>query len=618
VNKTKKELPPTPTDFHSCIHRTVLTKVNKQHHCLSKYLKKVNLVSSSTMDESACYSSLRINQYGGIYHDGVAFSVVDKHRICAVYEKLQREHGTVSSRVLAKEAGCGRTIANRIIKERKNAALAAECMVQIAAECTGHVAAASILLQLSKDDQDRCINTSYTRTIHCIPMIGQDFIKRDQKLIQEIVNKGKLPRIDWEQVKEDHNAALSNILQRKCQILFLDVSQHVMEFTPNPIDIDLLMEEGKFDGCVIHCKEMVLVATFVEQICCEIALLAQEKTGLSYEFSNHMLSALRHVANKDAMQAKEKIVYTANFGATCRPQLSMARSKNKSVRATIAAIGADRGGEFQSPKLKHSLCGPVQTLYTTKFLPVFSLSNLPAEDSWYGQRQNGKGKRSPRFRSTTNIHKRIRVKAFHPMKTSLPVNRDHLSVLASRRESDVRSMSEWIMCNYFYALPYGTTPWISANQMDEACKYADTILNKKLPFQSLCRPFPKGATGMQLSKELHDDGNAAIIPGLWTSVVGDPNVTLRFRGYGLDHYFAASNLRFCWFYGWVPHKTEYLDVLNPKKQTHSMETFHRLHHSAFSKPEIEHLSLVLFSKKHMESVVKTYTESTKRRKIKHN
>ena len=53
------------------------------------------------MDESALCadilltessSSLRVNENGGIYHLGATFSVVDKHRIGALYKSLQRKH----------------------------------------------------------------------------------------------------------------------------------------------------------------------------------------------------------------------------------------------------------------------------------------------------------------------------------------------------------------------------------------------------------------------------------------------------------------------------------------------------------------------------------------------
>ena len=49
-----------------------------------------------------------------------------------------------------------------------------------------------------------------------------------------------------------------------------------------------------------------------------------------------------------------------------------------------------------------------------------------------------------------------------------------------------------------------------------------------MPLEALCRPLNKGAVGFQLTKDLHDDGNASVIPGVWTSITGDERVVLRF------------------------------------------------------------------------------------------
>ena len=106
-------------------------------------------------------------------------------------------------------------------------------------------------------------------------------------------------------------------------------------------------------------------------------------------------------------------------------------------------------------------------------------------------------------------------------------------------------------------------------------------------------------------KELHDDGNAAIIPGMWTSVKGDRKVVLRFVGKGLNHFFRTSDRRLCWFYGWVPHKTEVLG--SPETQASGkMGEVERIHNSSFNKPFMEFLALVLFSKEHMKEVVDSY------------
>jgi hypothetical protein len=167
-------------------------------------------------------------------------------------------------------------------------------------------------------------------------------------------------------------------------------------------------------------------------------------------------------------------------------------------------------------------------------------------------------------------------------------------------------LSEWILSNVFFVLPYGTTGAIAAQQMKTACDQVSKKKGHNLPCVSLCRVLPKGAIGTQQVKELHDDGNAGVIPGIWTSVVGDERVVLRFLGRGMNSFFRATDRRFCWFYGWVPHKTEVLD--DPMATCKGkMGQIQRIHHSAFSKLDIEHIGLVLFSPKHVKEVVKSYT-----------
>lgn len=145
---------------------------------------------------------------------------------------------------------------------------------------------------------------------------------------------------------------------------------------------------------------------------------------------------------------------------------------------------------------------------------------------------------------------------------------------------------------------------LAAKQLSSACLYAESI-DKRLPCRALSRPFPKGALGIQRTKDLHDDGNSAIIPGIWTSLRGDPNVVLRFVAKSFNVYFRTSDLRFCWFMGWIPHKTEVL--LNPNyRSLGPMIKVERIHHSAFSKPDLEHLSLSVFDPSCMRTVVDSY------------
>jgi hypothetical protein len=181
---------------------------------------------------------------------------------------------------------------------------------------------------------------------------------------------------------------------------------------------------------------------------------------------------------------------------------------------------------------------------------------VTGNDKWYGQRPNGKRPRLPRFSLNGPLHHRKKLKVFHPKKDSLPLCEKKVRVAAAECETRIRTLSEWLVCNVFMRLPYGTTGCIAAERLMRANKMLHDEHGINLPCHNLDRPLPKGAMGLQLVKELHDDGNACVIPGIWTSVIGDDRVALKFFGAGINHHFQATNRRFCWFYGWIPHKSE--------------------------------------------------------------
>ena len=150
-------------------------------------------------------------------------------------------------------------------------------------------------------------------------------------------------------------------------------------------------------------------------------------------------------------------------------------------------------------------------------------------------------------------------------------------------------MAEWIIESCFLSLPYATTPYLAAMQVAQACKLSRDAFKKTMPCEALARVFPKGAVGMKRTKELHDDGNVAIIPGIWTLYL---RTTLR---------------RFCWFYGWIPHKTEVLG--DPSyRSLGKMEKVERIHHSSFWKPRSEHIALVLFQDEQFREHIMSYRD----------
>jgi hypothetical protein len=46
---------------------------------------------------------------------------------------------------------------------------------------------------------------------------------------------------------------------------------------------------------------------------------------------------------------------------------------------------------------------------------------------------------------------------------------------------------------------------------------------------------------------------------MWTLLLGDEAVVLRFIGKHFNVCFRTTTFRFCWFVGWTPHKTELLE-----------------------------------------------------------
>jgi hypothetical protein len=130
-----------------------------------------------------------------------------------------------------------------------------------------------------------------------------------------------------------------------------------------------------------------------------------------------------------------------------------------------------------------------------------------------------------------------------------------------QQKLSARSEIFWSGCLPMFTilLPYATTGQIAAKNLKNACEL-EACMGHSLPLKSLCQTPPKGSVGLQCVKELHNDGNAAVIPGISMSVIGDPTVSLCFVGHGmnylLNYHLSMNHHRFCWFYGWIPHRTE--------------------------------------------------------------
>ena len=150
-------------------------------------------------------------------------------------------------------------------------------------------------------------------------------------------------------------------------------------------------------------------------------------------------------------------------------------------------------------------------------------------------------------------------------------------------ENKIRSVSEYIMAVVFHCLPYGTVPFIAYDNVDRAAK---RVKGNNREYFPVPRVFPKGTLGMYQTKTLHDDDNGAISPSLWSSIVGDDNTYLSFHGVNFEVKLVTSTFRFCWFMGWIPHKTTTTTTGRSKKMA-------RINHSAYTKPEFEQFANAL-------------------------
>ena len=101
---------------------------------------------------------------------------------------------------------------------------------------------------------------------------------------------------------------------------------------------------------------------------------------------------------------------------------------------------------------------------------------------------------------------------------------------------------------------------------------------------SASRILPKGAVGIAPYKPFHDDNNGVISLSFWTNLTQPPTPTnLVFLLNGHKVSLRATAHRFVLFMGYVPHETAPVDPSHTSWEP-------RVHHSAFAKPDAEHLA----------------------------
>ena len=467
------------------------------------------------------------------------------------------------------------------------------------------------------------------------PLHGNCFATNKEHL-DKILKEGQYHKFVWSKVASELATSLNQLLPsskpyRVCHVNAKEAKEHYLKYLnkeqkdkrrkitnpnpklPYPIDVDALMQKKRADAFILHDDHIVLVCTLSVNLCQKIYQLGCKIHNVNPQPNKQVEEGLKLIGNADQMQKDEVAVYTANFGCTdtnmTPPTANCTSSQSKAIDN---AICCHRGGSIrsQSNQFKSTPQCLVTPKYTEFYLPWFSSPSLKPSDNWYGKRLNGKGRRTPRF-SETNILKNLdQHKLPFPLVASVPKVVDSDKLAACQFENTIRTMAEWLLLSCFPTLPYALTPLIASQNMDRACQHSIHYRQQSLPCAAASRIFPKGACGIMLTKDLHDDGNGAICPGIWTSVLGADNVVLRFMSTQFNIHFKCATHRFAWFQGWIPHKTECVD--NPNHMSEGkMDKVERIHHSAFWKPKMEHVALVEFHDECFVQAVDSYSEEKK-------
>jgi len=192
---------------------------------------------------------------------------------------------------------------------------------------------------------------------------------------------------------------------------------------------------------------------------------------------------------------------------------------------------------------------------------------------------------------------------------SLPLVTEKAQVNLSSWESALRAIEEDVMISIFGSVPNVIWASIIARVFENAesdfdkhsfLKWNNDKINKNTDEQlkdlgcpwkgTGSRLLPKGACGTSQSKPMHDDNNGVISLGCWTSLTeSNVETDLVFVINGFEVSLSASKLRWVLFMGYLPHETR------AKESHHNTVHKPRLHHSAFTKPDMEYAATHILS-----------------------
>jgi hypothetical protein len=374
--------------------------------------------------------------------------------------------------------------------------------------------------------------------------------------------------------------------------------------------LDSEMQTGGFWGFIIHSKRDVLLAGLNPDLAREAFLRVANVRGASslVAEASQVAPLIQRGVQSEAATRTE--VYTTGFGYSCGQMADLGTRPSKEFLARAIARGGPASVHFRNRHLGAPSLGSSRAGLRKELVKAAAKTSRDFAD-WDSK---GRPRVSEAFRVDCEW-----VRAPFTLVNSLPLASDADRIRLATWETTLRGVEEHLMLSIFGSLPNVTWARILAKVFERAeaimgqfdvdnyrqwavapWRHAHGVGpgNLGCPWKGCAsRLLPKGATGNARYKPCHDDDNGVISLSCWTNVVEPDTATeLVFLINGFDVVLAASALRWVLFMGYIPHESRPAESRSAPPTTcldQRKGSSQRVFHSAFVKPEAEHLATLL-------------------------
>ena len=423
------------------------------------------------------------------------------------------------------------------------------------------------------------------------------YIQRDHALISQLI-RGKMRRFsisEWQDFLCEWERKVQTFVDgfKACRLFIRSVDNA----SPVDVDLDQHMSSRHCDGIFIHDDCQVLFATLSPHACSKIRNGMAAQIGVNPIPNAMVVSGANEALCRDRTNERStkgnKCLRCISFGSSTRPQHHNHKSYARIVgsrRCTINCSGIKLA-------LRHSFEKQIREFYRKRCYPVFFGSSIKGVDKFYGSNPD-RPSRKPRIAKTGSMDTSTCFRLPYVRMSSAPSlakNKLETVVATCYESNSCRALAEELCSGVFGPLPYCLANVVG--HLNE-CNF---FLKKGMALSEagFSRPFPQGTIGLRHNKSLHDDGNAAIMPGLWQCVQADPDnpVYLQFTTSSARWRISSDTGRFAMIKGLIPHETKL------RKNMTGASRVQRISHSSYWKLEHEYVALALMAPENCKDLI---------------